>query len=234
MLSIVIPCYNESANLPALVQKCIELLKSNSNVEIILVNNGSKDDTKTVLTHLLQQHSNANLRSVDVETNIGYGYGIMYGLKHALGDVLSWTHADLQTDIYDCLKAYSIWNLVKNDFTLVKGKRMGRRLFDVFFTFAMQVFVYVKLHVMLNDINGQPKLFSRKFYEQIQLEAPNDFSLDLYFLLKASKMGKIIEFPVFFTQRLAGEAKGGSGNLKLKIKLTQRTLNFINSMSKSN
>jgi hypothetical protein len=105
-------------------------------------------------------------------------------------------------------------------------------MLDVFFTFSMQVYVFFKLQVMLNDINGQPKLFSKKFFELIKQDAPNDFSLDLYFLFKASKMGKIVEFPVYFSQRLAGEAKGGSGNLNLKLKLTKRTLSFINDISK--
>jgi len=232
MLSIIIPCYNESANLPTLAQKCVELLKSNSDVEIILVDNGSKDDSKSILSNLININSDVNLKTVHVETNIGYGFGILSGLNAAIGDVLCWTHADLQTDIFDCVKAYNIWKLEKKDFTLVKGKRRGRGLFDVFFTIAMQVYVFIKLHVMLNDINGQPKLFSKKFFELIKQDAPNDFSLDLYFLFKASKMGKIVEFPVYFSQRLAGEAKGGSGNLNLKLKLTKRTLSFINDISK--
>lgn len=232
MLSIIIPCYNESANLPTLAQKCVELLKSNSDVEIILVDNGSKDDSKSILSNLININSDVNLKTVHVETNIGYGFGILSGLNAAIGDVLCWTHADLQTDIFDCVKAYNIWKLEKKDFTLVKGKRRGRGLFDVFFTIAMQVYVFIKLHVMLNDINGQPKLFSKKFFELIKQDAPNDFSLDLYFLFKASKMGKIVEFPVYFSQRLAGEAKGGSGNLSLKLKLTKRTLSFINDISK--
>jgi glycosyltransferase involved in cell wall biosynthesis len=232
MLSIIIPCYNESANLPTLAQKCVELLKSNSDVEIILVDNGSKDDSKSILSNLININSDVNLKTVHVETNIGYGFGILSGLNAAAGEVLCWTHADLQTDIFDCVKAYNIWKLEKKDFTLVKGKRRGRGLFDVFFTIAMQVYVFIKLHVMLNDINGQPKLFSKKFFDLIKQDAPNDFSLDLYFLFKASKMGKIVEFPVYFSQRLAGEAKGGSGNLSLKLKLTKRTLSFINDISK--
>jgi glycosyltransferase involved in cell wall biosynthesis len=232
MLSIIIPCYNESANLPTLAQKCVELLKSNSDVEIILVDNGSKDDSKSILNNLININSDVNLKTVHVETNIGYGFGILSGLNAASGEVLCWTHADLQTDIFDCVKAFNIWNVEKKDFTLVKGKRRGRGLFDVFFTFSMQVYVFIKLHVMLNDINGQPKLFSKKFFELIKTDAPNDFSLDLYFLFKASKIGKIVEFPVYFSQRLAGEAKGGSGNLNLKLKLTKRTLSFINDISK--
>jgi glycosyltransferase involved in cell wall biosynthesis len=232
MLSIIIPCYNESANLPTLAQKCVDLLKSNSDVEIILVDNGSKDDSKSILSNLININSDVNLKTVHVETNIGYGFGILSGLNAAAGEVLCWTHADLQTDIFDCVKAYNIWKLEKKDFTLVKGKRKGRGMFDVFFTFSMQVYVFFKLQVMLNDINGQPKLFSKKFFELIKQDAPNDFSLDLYFLFKASKMGKIVEFPVYFSQRLAGEAKGGSGNLNLKLKLTKRTLSFINDISK--
>ena len=36
--------------------------------------------------------------------NIGYGFGIKYGLKFATGKIVSWTHADLQFDIKDVMK----------------------------------------------------------------------------------------------------------------------------------
>ena len=104
-------------------------------------------------------------------------------------------------------------------------------MMDIFFTFGMSLYVLYKLKVYLGDINAQPKLFTRKLFKEIIDKAPFDFSLDLYFLIRAKRMGKVVEFPVYFHKRIAGEAKGGSGNLSLKIKLAKRTINYINNFA---
>ena len=51
--SIVIPCYNEAKNLPMLFKKCEEIYSTNQNVEIVIVNNGSTDDSSIVIDELL-------------------------------------------------------------------------------------------------------------------------------------------------------------------------------------
>ena len=98
MLSLVIPCYNEAANLPSLLERCKELAQRGS-VEVILVDNGSTDDSPQVLARLLPAYPGC--RTVRVEHNQGYGFGILAGLKAARGDILGWTHADMQTDPMD-------------------------------------------------------------------------------------------------------------------------------------
>ena len=63
---------------------------------------------------------------------------------------------------------------------------------------------------------------------------PNDFSLDVYFLVTAIQNNyKIIEHTVNWNQRASGEAKGG-GSLKLKLNLTIRTIKCIIKMKKNN
>ena len=52
-LSIIIPCYNESKNLPLLVNRCKEVASKDCNIEIIIVDNGSTDDTSLVLDELI-------------------------------------------------------------------------------------------------------------------------------------------------------------------------------------
>ena len=78
----------------------------------------------------------------------------------------------------------------------------------------------------INDINAQPKLFPKSFLTYLE-NHPNDFSLDLFFLVIAKNNGfKIINHDVTMKKRLHGEAKGG-GSLKGKIKLIKRTLLYI-------
>ena len=93
----------------------------------------------------------------------------------------------------------------------------------------MQVYCSLILKKKLNDINAQPKLFSRKFYTDHFADAPSDFSLDLFLLLEAEKIKTI---DVFFHKRKLGKAKGG-GTMRGKIKLIKRTLDYIKNL-KSN
>jgi len=234
MLSIVIPCYNESPNLKALTAKCFEVVKNNAGVEVILVDNGSTDDSPAVMKNLLQQYNQPDLRTHRVPVNKGYGYGITEGLNAAKGDYLCWTHADLQTDLNDCLIAYQLIKGKKSGYSVVKGRRKGRSLFDVMFTWLMSAYVLFKLKASVSDINAQPKIFTRAFWEKIKANAPPDFALDLYLLIQAQRENGISEFPVYFHKRVAGEAKGGgSGDLRLKIKLAKRSINYINALSRS-
>ena len=227
LVSVVLPCYNEQDNLVALFARLDKLAEANSNIEIILVNNGSTDNSADVFQKELLKR-NDKFRVVHVPVNKGYGYGILEGLKSANGEVLSYTHADQQTDPLDVLKALEIYNLGKNKMLLVKGFRKNRKIMEAVFSYGMGLLSSMALGTRLSEINAQPKLFSREFFETYNKDAPHDFSLDLYLLYCAKKHGKIIDFPVYFAKRVAGEAKGGSGSSsKVKWKLIKRTFNYI-------
>lgn len=228
-LSIVIPCYNEEKNIPHIVAKIKALLREKpfDDCEVLLVDNGSTDRSANVFQKVLEGVEE-NIRVVTVEKNIGYGHGILFGLSQTKGEYLSWTHADLQTDPADTFKALDVYLLAKKRPVIVKGYRRNRKPGEAFFSGCMAMISSVVLKTRLTEINAQPKLFHRSFYEQIKDEAPLDFSLDLYFLFKAKKQGLILDFPVFFLPRLYGEAKGGSGSsFKTRVKLIRRTLKYI-------
>lgn len=225
-LSIAIPCYNEALNIPLIVPRLREIMAGRDDIEVLLVDNGSKDNTADVLRHELREGD--AIRAVTVPVNQGYGYGILQGLEAASGDVLAWTHADMQTDPRDVLTAFDLYKEHTGQKVIVKGRRRNRRLLETFFTFGMQLVASAALGVRLDDVNAQPKLFSRAFYQEfIANRAPHDFSLDLYLLYQARMHNyRILEVPVYFAKRLHGEAKGG-GSWKTRIKLIKRTFAYI-------
>ena len=92
-LSIVVPCYNEEKNIPLILERFDEMIERD-DIEVILVDNGSTDNSAQVLTELLPKYSFA--RTVKVEVNQGYGYGILQGLRECKGEYIGWTHADMQ------------------------------------------------------------------------------------------------------------------------------------------
>lgn len=218
--SLVIPCYNEAANLPLLLERCKDI--ASSEVEVILVDNGSTDTTQQVLLQLLPRYPGC--RSVRVERNQGYGFGILAGLKAAQGDILGWTHADMQTDPQDALRGLALFDRHgKNVF--VKGRRYGRPLADIAFTLGMSVFETVLLRKPLWDINAQPTMFSRIFFETWS-EPPADFSLDLYAYYQARHQGlPIHRFAVRFGERAHGVSHWNV-NWAAKRKFIRRTVDF--------
>jgi hypothetical protein len=176
---------------------------------------------------LLGQENSTFWKSVYVPINKGYGFGILQGLVVAEGRILSWTHADLQTDPKDIVLAYELFKVeLESNHCIVKGERKGRNLFDNIFTGGMSLISSLLLKQKLWDINAQPKIFHRDFMNHLK-KAPYDFSLDLYVLFVANRIKiSIKSFPVFFSKREFGEAKGG-GTIKGKFKLIKRTLGYI-------
>ena len=227
--SLIIPCYNEEENLELLVEK-LKTIKSN-DIQIILVNNGSTDSTQVKLSQLSVLNEGL-FEILSLDKNIGYGNGIMQGVFQAQSEVIAWTHADLQTDPSDVLKAYETF-VSHPEFPkcILKGKRIGRGLFDSLFTFGMSIFSSFLLRRFFSDINAQPKMFHSAFLEKTPTP-PHDFSLDLYFLYQAKSHGfSVIEYPVFFHKRLYGQSKGG-GSFKGKWKLILRTFKYILKLKK--
>ncbi len=198
--SLIIPCYNEAANLPLLLERC-KGLTNRPEIEVILVDNGSTDNSHEVLLNLLPMYPSC--RSVCVQKNQGYGLGILTGLRAAKGEILGWTHADMQTDPQDVLQGLDVFQKHGSDI-FVKGRRYGRPLGDVVFTLGMSVFETLLLGKPLWDINAQPTLFSKAFFET-WLEPPHDFSLDLYtyYLARKNRLSTY-RFPVKFGARAHG------------------------------
>lgn len=222
-LSIVVPCYNESKNIPLILRRFNEVIKR-KDVELILVNNGSSDDSQEIMEILLPNYPLA--RIVKVEVNQGYGFGILSGLRSAKGEYLAWTHADIQTDPYDVIKAFDLIERSSNSKKVfVKGNRQGRPIGDRFFTYGMGLFETRYLGVKLDDINAQPNLFHRSFFDSWE-NPPYDFSLDLYALYMARKQNlEVVRFPVLFTERIHGHSHWNFG-WKSKWKFIKRTLDF--------
>ena len=220
-ISLIIPCYNESKNLPTLFERCQQL--DPEIFEIIIVNNGSTDDTSNVINNLLN-YQYPFIKSIKVEVNQGYGHGILRGLQSCTGNIIGWTHADLQTDPLDAIQVKKIAQQYGENF-FIKGQRYGRPMGDVLFTVGMSLFESILLKKFFWDINAQPTFFPREFFEEWDLP-PNDFSLDLYAYYQAKKTNlKIIRFPVFFGERLHGHSHWNI-DLRSKWKFIKRTIQF--------
>ncbi len=97
-LSVIIPAYNEAERLPKTLRRFNEYFAAQAyNYEILIVNDGSRDDTGAVAKKMMGEIK--NLRLIDRKRNMGKGYSVREGMLAAYGKIRLFADADNATDI---------------------------------------------------------------------------------------------------------------------------------------
>lgn len=121
-LSVFFPCYNDSQTIGTLVKDAIAILKKlTENSEVIVVDDGSTDTSRSILKELLKKY--AQLKVVFHEKNIGYGRAIQSGFKKAQGEYIFYTDGDGQYDVKELPRLVS---KLKENITFVNGIKINR------------------------------------------------------------------------------------------------------------
>jgi glycosyltransferase involved in cell wall biosynthesis len=103
--SIVIPAYNESARLGATLEKVLAYVHAQGwDVEVIVVNDGSRDNTAEIVRTLATKDS--ALRLVENSGNRGKGYSVRNGMLNARGRIVLFSDADLSSPIEEAPKLF--------------------------------------------------------------------------------------------------------------------------------
>lgn len=209
--SIILPCYNESENIHELYKELLRLKFENNYAEIVFVNNGSTDETEIEIDKIINIASkvkdlNFFITKLNLKDNLGYGGGIIAGLKIAKGEYIGWTHADLQTPLNDF---YKLYNMIKNKKKiLAKGKRVNNRGFDSLVTKMHEIFSRIILGINMHEINAQPKIIHNDDLHYFNDPPTNWTTLDTYFYYISLKNNfNIYELDVIFKQRIHGKSK---------------------------
>jgi polyisoprenyl-phosphate glycosyltransferase len=123
-LSIVSPCYNEHANLPRLHAELTRVLSAmDISYEIILVENGSADESMPFLAELAA--SDSHVKIVQLSRNFTYQGGIAAGMEHASGERLITIDADLQDPVDLIPELYRV--SIEDEYDIVYGVRRSRK-----------------------------------------------------------------------------------------------------------
>jgi len=119
-LSVVIPAYNEEANIAQCIATVYQVLASTDwDWEIIVVNDGSSDQTVSVVENLLSRWS--ILRLVNNRGNYGKGYSVRHGALQAAGKIILFSDADLSAPVTEIPKL--IGPILNNDCDIAFGSR---------------------------------------------------------------------------------------------------------------
>jgi len=122
-ISILIPCYNEAASLPLLVDELMQVVYHQSDYEweILFVNDGSKDNTIEIIKQL--RTKDERICYVDLSRNFGKEKAMLAGFDYVTGDCMIIMDADLQHPPDAIPKMLEEW---ENGYDDVYGKRVSR------------------------------------------------------------------------------------------------------------
>lgn len=214
-ISVVLPAYNEEENIKHTVESCIEYLEGDfPSYEVIVVNDGSSDNTKNVVEKICSERNQVKL--VNHEKNMGYGSALLSGFEKAALDYIFLMDSDGQFDIseMDLLLEH-----IAAD-TLVTGYRVNRA--DPYIRLVNQWLYHSYISFMfglnVRDIDCAFKLFPAKVYKSVKPIGSKGAFFSAEFLIKAFRKGfNIKEVPVSHYPREFGKQTGAELNVIIRM-----------------
>lgn len=168
-LSIVAPCFNEEAVIPAFLKTLVPILQSlELSYELIFINDGSRDQTLNVL--LAQKQSYPEIRIINFSRNFGKEAALSAGIDFAQGKALIPIDVDLQDPPELIIEMVRIWQEQSVD--VVLAKRIDRSKDSFFKRWSANLFY--RLNNMISDNRipenvGDFRLVSRRCVEAIKM-----------------------------------------------------------------
>ncbi len=200
--SIIIPAYNESARIGATLDKVLTYAAERRwEAEVIVVNDGSRDNTVEIVRQYVEKHP--TLRLLENPGNRGKGYSVRNGMLHAGGEVLLFSDADLSAPIDEAPKLFAA---ISEGADIAIGSRwlqselqtqkqpLYRQLFGRIFNLLLRMILALKF----KDTQCGFKAFSRRAAQAIfPLQKIERWGFDPELLYLAKKLDfKVVEVPV--------------------------------------
>src|SRR5262249_26962575 len=205
-LSVFFPAYNDAPSLPALVGKAFEVLEGSvEDFELIVVNDGSQDDTGEVLRQLCGKYG-PRMRVVTHPANRGYGGALRTGFAEASKEWVFYTDGDGQ---YDVGELPALLAKVRAGVGLVNGYKLERSdprhriwIGSVYNRFARALF-----RIRLRDIDCDYRLIRRDLLQNLKLTSTSGtICVELVRKLELSGC-EVVEVGVHHYPRLHGRSQ---------------------------
>jgi glycosyltransferase involved in cell wall biosynthesis len=214
-LSYFFPAHNEAANLRGLVEEALATLPTLADrFEIIIVNDGSRDDTATIADELAAIHP--DVRAVHHPTNMGYGAALRSGFAAARFDRLGFTDGDRQFKVADLGRLIERFQAGGADavvgFRIKRADPLVRTVYARLYRLANRIW----FGLTVRDVDCACKLFARASLEGVNVESGGAFfSAELLIKLRA-RGRRIAEVGVPHYPRTAGSPTGARPSVVLR------------------
>ncbi len=228
-VDICVPLYNEEKNLPLLIDNYKKARAKSPRVgRLILVDNGSIDDTWKLLTDI----TNSDILIFSLEKNTGYGGGATCAILNSISPMVALIPANNQYSfgrIIELIEIYFKEIQIGNKNLLVKGKRIGRsdplltRILSSSYTFMVSIIVgkYVR------DVNGLPKIFDKTYIAGKIDKFPVNASFDGILLYELKRAGvNFLELPILYSKRKYGQASWTHNKISISLGMLKEIFRY--------
>eukprot|EP00037_Helgoeca_nana_P006008 m.55761 g.55761 ORF g.55761 m.55761 type:complete len:247 (+) comp16915_c0_seq7:53-793(+) len=224
--SVLLPTYNERANLPLIVWLLVRAfekegqLENDEDFEIIIIDDNSPDGTIEIAKELQKLYGETHIKLRPRAGKLGLGTAYVHGLKHASGDFIFIMDADLSHHpkfVPEFIKLQK-----ENDYDIVSGSRyisgggvhgwdLKRKLISRGANYLTQVL----LQPECSDLTGSFRLYKKASLEKcIAANEAKGYIFQMEMIVRARQFGFTIgEVPITFVDRLYGESKLGGDEI---------------------
>jgi len=212
-ISVFFPCYNEQDNVARIVEQALAVLKKlNADFEVIIVDDGSSDDTGRIADEIAGRDS--RIKVVHHSTNLGYGAALQSGFKTATKELVFYTDGDGQFDINEMPPLLSL----TKQYDIVSCYRLNRQDSSVrkINGWCWTKLVCLLFGMKIRDIDCAFKLYKRKIFDNIKLSSAGAL-IDTEILARAIRNGYCVtQKGVHHYPRTSGTQTGA--NLKVILR----------------
>lgn len=208
-ISLVLPAYNEAPNIEPMVAEATPALEANAtDYEIIVVDDGSSDDTAAVTRRVMESHP--HVRLVQHPANQGFGAAVFSGFTSATKGWIFYTDADRQFVVGEIEKFVPYMD----DADLIAGYRAPRRdpFMRVLYGKGWSMLCTLMFGYTVRDVDCAFKLFRREIIQELAPQITSrgaTFSIE--WLARAKRAGyRFVELPVSHRPRVAGSQTGAN------------------------
>jgi len=167
-ISVFFPCYNEQENVGRTVQKALDVLeKLDADFEVIIVDDGSADDTGPIADEIARR--NSRVKVVHHRRNLGYGAALQSGFKAATKELVFFTDGDGQFDISEMPPLLELME----HYDIVSCYRLDRRdpIIRKINGWCWTRLVCLVFGMKIRDIDCAFKLYKREIFDKIELSS---------------------------------------------------------------
>jgi glycosyltransferase involved in cell wall biosynthesis len=206
-LTVIIPAYNEEANLESIVRSALDVLTATApGSEVIIVDDGSSDATGAIADRLASEVP--SVRAVHHEANRGSGMAIRTGIAAARCDLVMYIPADGQF----VLEEIGAYMDAASNADIVVGVRDSRSDYSWFRRLSSWTFLHLTNFLFrfhYRDVNWV-HLWRRRIFDEIKPRSSGVFLMEEILVLAAREGCKSVEIGSVYRPRAAGKAKGAS------------------------
>lgn len=223
LISLIVPIYNESESIPALIDQLSKVAVPGYELETILINDGSSDDTEAQVLRCIENNTN-NIRLINFSRNYGQTAAMAAGFDAAKGEIIVSLDGDLQNDPADVPK---LIQKMDEGYDIVSGWRVDRQ--DQFIRvlpskIANRLISWIS-GVHIHDYGCTLKAYRRDMIHDFKLYGEMHRFIPIYGYWQGAK---ITEIPVNHRARKFGKSKYGMIRI-FKVLLDLLTIKFLGS-----